>query len=243
MEDTISILVVSCHDEDCSRILAILSGQNDFLIAGVEKEEAGAIIKSMQLKPDVLLLDLHLSEIDGPEFASIIHRRSPSTAIIMLCDKDEEDYARYAVKAGISGFLLKDIDTDKLVHIIKIVFYGGYYISASITVRVFSAVTYISQFSEQIINPKNADLLLSQTERCIICELAKGLSDIEIAKQLNYSTGAIKNYVTQIKRKIKLKSRIQIVVFSLLYGIINFNHLSIYKNIDILSLIQYNKTN
>ncbi|MDR1838003.1 MAG: response regulator transcription factor [Treponema sp.] len=223
MGNIIRIFVNSRYDEDRKRILDILSDQNDFRITGIEKDEAGTIIKSAQLKPDVLVLDLQPQGLGGEELAPIIHRRSPSTAIVMLCDKDEDDYAGLALKAGISGFLLKEYDTDKLVPVIKIVSSGGYYISASITIRVFSAVTFIHTFPGQITERRHT--IFSPAERGIVTDIAQGLSDEEIAKHLHFSTGTIKNCLTAIKRKTKLKNRVQIVVYSLIYGLISFEQL------------------
>jgi DNA-binding NarL/FixJ family response regulator len=225
MRSKINIFVTSGNDEDCKRILAILSKQNDFHIAGVEKDESGTIIKSERLKPDVLVLDLQPPKMSGEELAPIIHRRSPETAIVMLCDKDEENYAGLALKAGISGFLLKEKDTDKLVPVIKIVFYGGCYVSASITIRVFSAITFLHTFPGQITRQDACSQILSPTERGIITDIAQGFSDEEIAKHLNFSTGTIRNCVTAIKRKTKLKNRVQIVIYSLVYGLINLEQL------------------
>ena len=230
MGNIIKILVASARDEDCKRILAILSDQNDFCIAGLEKDESGTIIKSANLKPDVLILDLQSSGIGGDKLAPIIHRRSPSTAVIMLCEKDEDNYAGLAIKAGISGFLLKQTDMDKLAPVVKIVFYGGYYISASITIRVFTALTLMYYIPVQILEQKTRHLDLSPAERGIITDIAKGLSDADIAKDLNFSIGTIKNCVLAIKRKTKLKSRIQIVIYSLVYGLIRFDQIGFIIN-------------
>jgi DNA-binding NarL/FixJ family response regulator len=225
MKNEISIFVTSKNDEDCGRILAILSEQNDFYIAGVEKDESGTIIKSERLKPDVLVLDLQPSGIGADELAPIIHRRSPKTAIVMLCDRDEENYAGLALKAGIAGFLLKEKDMDKLVSVIRIVYNGGCYISASIIIRVFNTATLTSGFSGFRIEQKNNRHIFSPTERGIVTDIAQGLSDEEIAKHLHFSAGTIRNCVTAIKRKTKLKNRVQIVVYSLAYGLINFEQL------------------
>jgi len=232
MGDTISILIASWHDEDRNRILTTLSCQNDFFITGIEKDESGTIIKSERLKPDVLVLDLQPEGLGGEKLAPIIHRRSPSTAIVMLCDKDEENYAGLALKAGISGFLLKEHDTDKLVPVIKIVSSGGYYISASITVRVFNAITFMHNFPWQTMGKKPRHLFFSPAERGIITYIAQGFSDEEIAKHLNFSTGTIKNYLTAIKRKTKLKNRVQIVVYSLVYGFISLEQMNRYFTQD-----------
>ena len=221
MKNIINIFVASGNEENCKRIINILSDHNDFCIAGVEKDEAGTIIKSAQLKPDVLVLDLQPPGMSGEELAPIIHRRSPSTAIIMLCDKDEDNYACVALKAGISGFLLKNVDTDKLAPVIKIVSSGGYYISASIITRVFSDLMLKKKLHEQSYN--NLGRFYTTTERSIITDIARGISDEEIANNLNYNIGTIRNCLTNIRRKTKLKDRVHIVIFSLIHGLINID--------------------
>ena len=215
MAVSISVLLASWRDDDRSRILANLKEQNDFLIAGVEKDEAGAVIKSEYIKPDVLILDLQSSGIDGARLAPIIHRRSPSTAIVLLCGADDDNYASMALKAGISAFLLKEADTDKLIPVVRIVFSGGYYVSASIILRVFGAVPPSGRQTER------GSLFFSTAERRVVTCVAMGFSDREIAGFLNFSAGTIKNYLGAIKRKTKLKNRMQIVMFSLFYGLIN----------------------
>jgi DNA-binding NarL/FixJ family response regulator len=230
MRNEISIFVSSKDDEECKHILALLSEQDDFHIAGVGKDESGTIIKSERLKPDVLILDLQSPGLSGEELAPIIHRRSPQTAIVMLCDNDEENYAGLALRSGIAGFLLKEKDTDKLVPVIKIVFYGGYYVSAPIFIRVLNAINSMNSFQGRTFEQKTSHLIFSPAERGIITDIAQGFSDVEIAKHLNYSTGTIRNFVMSIKRKTKLKNRTQIAVYSLIYGLINLEQLGFIKN-------------
>jgi DNA-binding NarL/FixJ family response regulator len=221
MESLINIFVASGNDEDCKHIVNILSDQNDFRIAGVEKDESGTIIKSEKLKPDVLVLDLQPPMMSGEELAPIIHRRSPETAIVMLCNRDDDKYAGLALKAGISGFLLKNMDTDKLVPAVRIVSSGGYYISASIINSVFNAVIFHKQIPEQAQEENN--LFFSPVERGIITDIASGLSDEEISNHLNYSIGTIRNCLTSIRRKTRLNNRVQIVIFSLVHGLISID--------------------
>jgi DNA-binding NarL/FixJ family response regulator len=230
MEGIINILVASGREEDRKQILQALSGHDDLRIAGVEKDEAGAIIKSWDLKPDVLSLDLQPSGTDEPELASIIHRKSPATAIIVICDKDENNYAGRAINAGISGFLLKETDMDKLIPIVKIVASEGYYISAAITKRVFGAIALINQFPGQASDHKADYPSLSPAERSIVIYIGQGLKDEEIAGYLNFSIGTIRNCLSAIKRKTRMKNRTQIVVFSLVYGLISIDHLNIIKD-------------
>ena len=219
MHDIINILVSFQYVDE---ILAILSNQEDFIIAGLEKDASGIIIKSERLRPDVLIMDFHLPGISGPELAPVIHRRSPATSIILICSKYDDSYASLAFSAGISGLLIKEADLDKLIPVIRIVFSGGYYFSSSIIVKFFNTAPL---FPEQKHQP-----FYSPTERGIVTYIALGFSDDEISKQLNISINTVKNYVKVIKHKTKLKNRIQIVIFSLLHRLINIEQLDIIKN-------------
>jgi len=254
MGDMISILIASRNEDDQEHILAILSGQDNFNITGTVKDETGAIIKAEFLKPDIIILDLQLSETTGLDLVRIIRRRSPASAIIIFYDKDKKEsitrtyaadqieyqkkefnqyavnmafimshaevYAILSIMAGISGFLVKESDIDKLAYIIKIIYMGGCYINMSITVRIFNAITSIKQFPR-----KTAHIVFSQAERNIIKLLAKGFSNAKIAKVLNYSMGSIKNSITKIRHKVQIKGRTEIAVYSLMSGLIGWEQL------------------
>ena len=218
MGGKINILVASWHDDECKRVLTVLSGSNDFFIAGIEKDVSDVIIKAERLKPDVIIMGFQFSGLIVTELAPIIRRRSPNTGIVALCEKDESGYAGLALEAGIAGLLLKETDADKLALVVKIIFLGGCYISRSIIVNLFK----IEQSSEQ---ESESYCPFSPKERKIAAALAQGLSDAEIAALLNYSIGTIKNCVTYIKRKTKLKNRVQIAIYSLVRGIIRLEQI------------------
>lgn len=218
MGDPISVLVASCQDDECEKISAVLSGCNDFFIMGIEKDLAAVIIKAEKFRPDVLIVGFQFSGIIVTDLAPIIRRRSPGTNIVVLCEKDESRNAGLALKAGIAGILLKETDTDKLEPILKIVFLGGYYISTSIINN--------SLKKEQKSKTENKNsCIFSAKEQKIISDLAQGFSDEEIAKRLNYSAGTIRNCVSCIKRKTKLKNRVQIALYSLISGIIKLEQI------------------
>jgi DNA-binding NarL/FixJ family response regulator len=167
---------------------------------------------------------MQLSLIGGLEFVRILQRRSPSTAIIILSEKDEDNFACIALKEGVSGFLLMDEDIEKLALIVKIVYSSGLYISASIISRVIGEAALMGHFPGQLLEQvppmlvSRVNTVLSPTERNIATGLANGLTDNQIAKNLNYSEGSITNMMTAMKRKTNLKSRIEIVLFALLSG-------------------------
>ncbi|MCL2444157.1 MAG: response regulator transcription factor [Treponema sp.] len=225
MDSIINILIVSRYVDEQKRVVAALSEQKEFFISGVEKDEAGAIIKSERLKPDILILDLQSIMMSLPDLARIIHRKSPSTSIIILCDND--DYVNLDVKFGISGLLLKEEDFNKLALIVKIIFLGGCYVNSSITASVLNALSLISQFPGQFMELDFS--FYSPAEHAIVTMLAQGYSDEQIAGKLHYSAGTIRNCLTDIRNKTKMKSRIEIVIYSLVSGFIRLENLGIWK--------------
>jgi DNA-binding NarL/FixJ family response regulator len=229
MKQIISILVVSGNKSDNqNQIIAQLSSQDDFRVVGVVKDDADAIIKSITLEPDVLILDLQALGMDGTELAPIIHRRSPSSAIILMSGKDDDIYTCSALKAGISGILVNEEDKEKLVSIVRIVHLGGNYINSLINDRICNAVLlmdyFLSQFAHclEFEQKDMADRLsISPTERSIIICIVRGYTDRETAEFLHLNIGSVRNCVLSIKRKTKVKSRVHIAIFSLINGIIN----------------------
>jgi DNA-binding NarL/FixJ family response regulator len=235
MREIISVLIVSSCNDDQNQVVAQLSNQNDFYVAGVVKDETDAIIKSAKIKPDVVILDLKRSGIDGTELAPIILRKSPSSKIILMCsDKEGEHYVCKAQKAGISGYIIKKTDIGRLELIIKMVHSGGLYYNSSVIKRVFNAVLLMEYFPGQFgHNLEFGEMLIgdcpsfSSTERSIAICLARGYQDKEIAEYLHLHVGSIRNCMTSIRHKTKLKSRVLIIIFFLKYGIINFDDLII----------------
>jgi len=226
----VSILVASKQNNDCKQILDILSSQNDFRVTGIEKDETGAIIRTGQLNPNVLVLDIQPLQIDSDKLIPIIHRGSPSTAIIIFYNISEENHAARAIRAGASGILLKEKDMDKLVPAIEIISLGGYHISAPIIIAHFKTDAYVNNSLKHITQKNN--IIFSPAEQSVIADLAKGYSDKEIAKRLNYSEGTIKNSIAAIKRRTRLKNRIQIVVYAISNGIINMEDAAAWKDLD-----------
>lgn len=214
----VSILIASKQNNDCKQIFDILSSQNDLMITGIEKDETGAIIRTGQLNPNVLILDIQPPQIESDKLIPIIHRGSPSTAVLLFYNSQEEYYAVRAIRAGASGLLLKEMDMDKLIPAIEIIIHGGYYISAPIIMNMLKTEAYIKNSPN--LTAENNTFIFSHAEQSIIANLVKGYSDKEIAKRLNYSEGTIKNSIAAIKRRTKLKNRIHIVVYALSNGII-----------------------
>jgi len=224
MGNTTSILITANDNEDFKYIHNAINSQNDLNIIGVESDESNTIIKSERLKPDVLIFDLIPSGIDGVELAPIIHRRSPSTGIIMMCDIEENDYAGKALRAGILGYLLRKADMNKILPAVKIVSLGGYFISASILLKTLNTITMIKRFPGQFLEINDNSPVFSSAERNIVEHIVQGFSDDEIAFRLNLSAGTIRNIMTVVIKKTKQRNRLCAVLFSLVHGLVSIEH-------------------
>jgi len=211
----ISITIASKHKDDQKAISTLLAGHADVKIASVGVDGYHAVRSSMTIKPNIIIMDYDMEDINGLKIMPVIKRNSPSTALITLCPDKEIGVVDKAIQAGISGFLLWKKDLDKLASAVLSVYYGGLYISETAK-KILSAK----------FNPINTAVpvhrhLLTFTEYNIFNGIILGREDKEIADYLNMTTGALHNCITRVKKKTKLKNRTQIAVYALLSGIIN----------------------
>ena len=231
----INIAIICKEKEEQKLFFGLLSGQNDFQIVYTGRDGYDALSMAAPLKPNVVIMDLRLPDIEGPDLAPILKRKSPSTALMVFSSSDEKELVGKSMKAGISAYLLKEADMNILTDLIRIVSFGGCYISAPIITRIFNTVNLDSisgsdkeaaafQAGHDRITQK-----FTSTERCIIILLAQGFSDREIARELNLAQGTVRNCLSKIRQKTGMKSRTQIVIYALMYGLINFNQLDIFK--------------
>jgi DNA-binding NarL/FixJ family response regulator len=218
-----NIAIICKSETDLRKISVLLSDQSDFHIVHTGRDGYDALHIAVHFKPDILIMDLMLLDIEGHTLAPIIKRKSPSTAIMVFSSDDKEELAGMSIKAGISAYLLKEEDMDRLANLVRIVSSGACYISPSILTRVFRALRlgdYLSYVEET-----GVIQAFSPTERTLIILLARGLSDRQIAAELNITPGAVRNCLTRIRRKTGSKSRTQIVIYALLCGLIDVNQL------------------
>jgi DNA-binding NarL/FixJ family response regulator len=211
----ISITIASKHKDDRKTINTLLAGQGDFKIASAGADGYHAVRSSMTLKPDIIIMDYDMEDVNGLDIAPIIKRNSPLTDLIALCPDKECGVIDKALKAGIVGFLSWKKDLDKLVSAVRSVFYGGLYISELAKNQLLAKLGHI-----YTANPFRRNLL-TMTEYNIFNGIILGQTDREIAENLNMSIGALRNCINKVKKKTGLRNRTQITVYALLSGIIN----------------------
>jgi DNA-binding NarL/FixJ family response regulator len=221
----IKIVIIDGQQDFRDHVQLFLSAQDDFEVVGVGQDGYEAINLTVRLQPDIVLMDINLSFIDGVRAASILRCRSPETAIIIVTNIDNDDYIQRAISNGVAGYFLKNSDMTNLEMVIKAVHKGGCFISPQITARVFMHMYHGTWHKAALpLNRKKpVDLLseLSEPELCIISLIGQGFSNKEIAETLQFKEGTVRNYISSILHKIKLRNRTQIAIYALIHGFIN----------------------
>jgi DNA-binding NarL/FixJ family response regulator len=182
------------------------------------KEVIRAIRKE---KPDVILMDIRMPEMDGVVCTQIIKENYPDIKIIILTTFDDDEYVFNALKYGASGYLLKGIQTKQLVDAIRKVYQGTSMINEDIASKVVSMFSRMAQtnLAIQIDEKQTADL--KNTEWQIIALVGSGMSNKEIAGKLMLSEGTIRNSLSIILSKMELRDRTQLAIWAVQTGVVN----------------------
>jgi DNA-binding NarL/FixJ family response regulator len=222
----ITIAIASKYQDDRFAIAALLKEQADFRVISIGSDGYDALKSATTQRPDIIIMDFHMKDIDSLELAPIIRRKSPSTALIVLCSPDEQNSAARALKAGISGCLLRQDGLNNLVASIRSVVYGGWYVSKSVRDLVLDYFSSPEVFAAEAF-PASLDispLSFTPTEMGIFYGIISGHTDREIAKNLNINIGSLRNCVSRIKKKTGLRNRAQIIIHALLTGILHIGN-------------------
>jgi len=213
----INISLISKYKDDRKTITALLTEQKDFHLISIGEDGYDALRSAKTQRPDIIIMDFSMEDIDSPDLAPIIKRNSPSTALITLCHGEQNTVTR-ALKAGISGCLFRQEGFDNLVSSVRSVFYGGLYISKSARDLALNCFSIPPEASPAGHIGRHS---FTPTEMSILYGITCGDSDREIAKNLNINTGSLRNCVNRIKKKTGLQNRTQIIIYALLAGIIS----------------------
>ena len=214
-----SITVVLADDQALIRtgFKMILESEDDVEVVGEASDGEQAITVARSLRPDVLLMDIQMSRMDGLEATSRITRDTAiPSRIIILTTFERDDYVFEALRAGASGFLLKNAPPEELVHAVRVVASGDALLAPSVTRKV------IERFIDRPAPRHNEVELGLHTEREteILRLLATGKSNAELAAHLFLGEGTIKTQVSHVLTKLGLRDRMQAVIFAYESGLI-----------------------
>jgi len=200
----------------------ILDAEQEMEVVGEASDGREAIDQVRSLRPDVVLMDIRMPELDGLEAARRILADGVAgdepPRILMLTTFDLDEYVYEALRAGASGFLLKDTPPEQLVAAIHVIADGDALLSPSITRRVISEFVKGTGPKPQAQFPRLQDLTAREHEVLVL--IARGLSNAEIAKTLFVSETTVKTHVARILMKLGLRDRVQAVVLAYEAGVV-----------------------
>jgi DNA-binding NarL/FixJ family response regulator len=198
----------------------ILDAEPEMEVVGEASDGREAVDQVRLLRPDVVLMDIRMPELDGLEAARRILSSNGTDApkILMLTTFDLDEYVYEALRAGASGFLLKDTPPEQLVGAIQVIAQGEALLSPSITRRVISEFVKGAGPKPQAQFPRLDDLTARELE--VLRAIARGLSNAEIAKELFVSETTVKTHVARILMKLGLRDRVQAVVLAYEAGVV-----------------------
>jgi DNA-binding NarL/FixJ family response regulator len=196
---------------------AILEGQDDLDVVGEADDGATAVALARELRPDVVLMDIRMPGLDGIEATRRLLRDNDAPRILMLTTFDLDEYLYEAMKAGASGFLLKDVPRDQLIDAVRTIAMGDALLAPALVRRLIE--DFVSRPAPGTHPPAELDEL-TEREREVLALIARGLSNAEIAARLFLSEATVRTHVTHILAKLGLRDRIQAVVLAYETGLI-----------------------
>lgn len=213
------IRVVLADDQELVRdgFAMILDAQPDVTVVGQAGDGLGAVEAARRLRPDVCLLDVRMPGLDGIDAARRILTDTDSR-VIMLTTFDRDDYVYPALYAGASGFLLKSVRRDDLVHAVRVVAAGESLLAPSVTRRLIADLVRSRPRAGH--EPSARLAALTVRERETLRLLGRGLSNAEIAAAMSVSEHTVKTHVSNVLAKLQLRDRVQAVIAAYETGLI-----------------------
>jgi DNA-binding NarL/FixJ family response regulator len=219
---TIGILLVD--DEPLLRLgfRMVLESQPDMRVVGEAGDGTAAVARVAELDPDVVLMDVRMPGVDGIDATRLIVRDHGRSRVLILTTFDLDEYAFAGLKAGASGFLLKNVPPEDLLSAIRAVASGDAVVAPSVTRRLLDAM------SQHLPDPRGTAPVarsarldrLTEREREVLLRVAEGLSNAEIAEALVVSEATVKTHVGRVLNKLDLRDRVQAVVFAYQNGLV-----------------------
>ena len=215
-----SIRVLVADDQSMVRsgFRMLLSREDDIEVVAEASNGLEAVDKAGRFRPTVVLMDIRMPELDGLEATRRILAADDAARVLILTTFDLDEYVYEALRAGASGFVLKDDPAEQLLAAIRIVAGGDALLSPAITRRVIERFARLPQPA-----PRKELEDLTERELEVLRLIARGLSNAEIGQELYISDTTVKTHITHILQKLDLRDRVQAVVLAYQTGLVDLN--------------------
>jgi DNA-binding NarL/FixJ family response regulator len=214
-----ALSVLVADDQDLVREgFAMILERAGAQVVGQARDGVEAVELAREHRPDVVLMDVRMPRLDGIGATRAVVSEAPGTRVLVLTTFDLDEYVVDAVRAGASGFLLKDVRPDDLVHAVDVVARGESMVAPALARRL------LERFATHPPGPSPGAAVwdrVSERERAVAVEVARGRSNQEIAAELFLSEATVKTYVSRLFTKLDLRDRVQLVVLAYETGLIS----------------------
>jgi DNA-binding NarL/FixJ family response regulator len=212
----VSISVLLVDDQPLLRLgfRMVLEAHEGLQVVGEAADGEAAVQAALELSPDVIVMDVRMPGVDGIAATERITAAQPGSKILILTTFDLDEYAFAGLRAGASGFLLKDVPPDELVAAIRTVASGDAVVAPRVTRRLLETFAKQLPTSLSPTEPDQRLAALTDRERDVLGSMALGNSNLEIAASLHLSEATVKSHVSRILGKLGLRDRVQAVIFA-----------------------------
>ncbi len=206
----IKVLIVDDHSLVRQGLKQIIELESDIKVVGLAGDGEEAILKTQQLKPDVILLDINMPKVNGIQALRRLKDMDRNTKVIMLTFYEDREYLLETINLGANGYVLKDAESESLIKAIRDVFGGSSYIYPTL------ATELVKEFNrrEDRVRKRISENNLTKREYEILTLLAEGLNNREIGECLFISEKTVKNHVSNIFKKINVSDRTQAAIYA-----------------------------
>lgn len=208
--------IVICDDQDIVRdgLQLLLKLESDIEIVGIASDGAMAVEMAKREKPDLVLMDLKMPVMNGVDATRVIREKCPGVKVLVLSTYGTDEWVFDAIKAGASGYLLKDTPREGVLKAIRGTVEGKTYVDPSVAGKVLGEISSNKKQPSTMITSK-----LTEREAEVLNLLAKGLSNDDIAKQLYLSEGTVRNHISSIVAKLAVSDRTQAAIIAIKHGL------------------------
>jgi DNA-binding NarL/FixJ family response regulator len=213
---TIKVLIADDHKLFRQGLIGLMRTREDLVeIIGEAATGTEAIQLAGQLRPDVILMDIYMPEMDGLQAAKEIHSRFPKIAIVMLTSSEKDGHLYEAVQVGVSGYLLKSLDANELFDVLQGVTNGETAMTRAMAGRLLKVV------ANRLTDEDKGEQSLTERELFVLRLVASGATNMEIAQKSSISVNTVKSHLKNILEKLQLENRTQAAAYALKHGLVS----------------------